>query len=82
MVKVISISQGTAESAHFGSKFFSLREIPILKWGTIRENHCLTRLSPFDVRNFFSILSKLLMLFFFLFVVVVVFVFFQINYVL
>ena len=71
MVKVISISQGTAESAHFGNKFFSLREIPILKWGAIRENHCLTRLSPFDVRNFFSILSKLLVFFFCFFFVFV-----------
>ena len=26
-----------------GSKFFSLREVPLLKRGAIEENHCLTR---------------------------------------
>ena len=45
------------EFAPFGSKFLSLREVPILKRDTIEENHCLFQLSPFDVRNFFSELT-------------------------
>ena len=39
------------------SLFFPLREVPILKRDTIEENHCLIQESPFDVRNFFSILA-------------------------
>ena len=39
-----------------GSKFFPLREVPILKRDTIVENHCLIKLSPFDVSNLFSVL--------------------------
>ena len=40
-----------------GSKFFPLREVPILKKDAIEENHCLFQLPPFDVRNFFSVLA-------------------------
>ena len=39
------------------SKFFPLREVPILKRDTIEENHCLIQYSPFDVRNLFSVLA-------------------------
>ena len=45
------------EFAPSGSKFFPLREVPILKRDAIGENHCLILLSPFDVRNFFSVLA-------------------------
>ena len=40
-----------------GSKFFPLRVVPILKRDAIEVNHCLVQYSPFDVRNFFSILA-------------------------
>ena len=40
-----------------GSKFFPLREVSILKRDVIVENHCLIQLSPFDVFNFFSIMT-------------------------
>ena len=39
-------------------KFFPLRVVPILKRDAIEVNHCLVQYSPFDVRNFFSILAK------------------------
>ena len=42
------------EFAAFGSKLFTLREVPILKRDAIEENHCLVQYSPFDVREFFS----------------------------
>ena len=58
MVKVIfhtiwncSSRKGFAPS---GSKFFPLREVPILKTDAIEENHSFIQLSPFDVRNFFQ----------------------------
>ena len=41
----------------WGSKFLPIREVPILKRDAIEENHCLIQLSPFHVRNFFSILA-------------------------
>ena len=34
-----------------------LREVSIMKRGAIEENHCLIQESPFDVRNFFSIIA-------------------------
>ena len=40
-----------------GNKFFPLQEVSILKRDEIEENHCLVQYSPFDVRNFFSILT-------------------------
>ena len=40
-----------------GSKFFPLREVPILKRDVIGENHNLIQKSPFDVRNILSILA-------------------------
>ena len=40
-----------------GSKFFPLREFPIMKRDAIEENHCLVQLSPFDVLTFFSVLA-------------------------
>ena len=39
------------------SKFFPLREVPILKRDVIEENHCLIQKSPFGVGSFFSILA-------------------------
>ena len=47
--------------APFGSKFFPLREVPILKRGAFEENHYLFLLSPFVVRNFFSVLATRLL---------------------
>ena len=59
--KWFSIPYGTAlEGKNFapsGSKFFPLREVPILKRDAIEENHCLVRLSPFDAHSFFSVLA-------------------------
>ena len=43
------------------SKLFPLREVPILKRDAIEENRCLFQLSPFEVRNFFSVLTTLLL---------------------
>ena len=40
-----------------GSKFFPIREVPILKRDAIEEKHCSIQYSPFDVRNFFSVLA-------------------------
>ena len=48
------------EFAPFRSKFFPLKEVPILKSDAIEENHFLIQLSPFDVHNLFSILVTLL----------------------
>ena len=45
------------EFAPSGSKFFPLREVPILKKNAIEKNHCLIQLSPFDMRTFFSVLA-------------------------
>ena len=45
-----------------GSKFFPLREVPILKREVNEENNCRIQLSPFDVHNFFSILATLIVL--------------------
>ena len=45
------------EFALSGSKFFPLREGPIMKRDAVEENHCLLQKSPFDVRNFFSVLA-------------------------
>ena len=45
------------EFAPRGSKFFPLREVPILKRDAIEENHCMVQYSPFDVLTFFSILA-------------------------
>ena len=65
MVKVIyHTTKNCSERKEFapsGSKFFPLREVPILKRDTIEENHCLIQWSPFDGRNFFSILATPLM---------------------
>ena len=36
------------------SKFFSLREVLILKRDVIVEKHCFIQWSPFDVRTFFN----------------------------
>ena len=35
----------------------SFNRVPILKRDSIDENHNLSQLSPFDVRNYFSILA-------------------------
>ena len=40
-----------------GSKFFPLREVPILKRDAIEDNNCFIQLSPFDVRSLFSALA-------------------------
>ena len=45
------------EFARSGKEFFPFREVPIMKWEGIEENHCLIQNSPFDVRNFFSVLA-------------------------
>ena len=45
------------EFAPSGSKFFPLREVPIMKKDAIEGNHCLILSPPFDVRNCFSVLS-------------------------
>ena len=39
------------------SKFFPLREVPVLKRDEIEDNNLLIKLSPFDVRNLFSVLA-------------------------
>ena len=61
MVNVIFHAIGNCskrkEFAPSGSKFFPLREVPIMERDTIEENHCLIGLSPFDVHNFFSVLA-------------------------
>ena len=51
------------EFAPSGTKFFPLREFPILKRGAIEQNHCLIQLSFFDVHIFSSVLATLLILF-------------------
>ena len=52
MVKVIyQTIRNCSEKKEFapsGSKFFPLREVPILKSEVIEENHCLIQLSTFD----------------------------------
>ena len=48
------------------SKFFSLCEVPTLKRDALQEKHCLIQESPFDVRNFFSILATPLEIAFYL----------------
>ena len=45
------------EFAPSGSKFFPIREVPIMKRDAIEENHCLIQQSSFDVSNFFSVLA-------------------------
>ena len=37
--------------------YAALRIVPILKRDAIEVNHCSVQYSPFDVRNFFSILA-------------------------
>ena len=64
MVKVISHAtrncSNRKEFAPIGSKFFPFREVPILKRDAIEVNHYLVQYSPFDVRDFFSVLATLL----------------------
>ena len=61
MVKVIFHAtrncSNRKEFAPIGSEFFPLIEVPILKMDAIEVNHCLVQYSPFDVRNFFSVLA-------------------------
>ena len=61
MVKVIyhtiRNSSKRKKFAPSGSKFFTLREVRILKRDVIEENHCLIQKSPFNVRNVFSVLA-------------------------
>ena len=42
---------------HSGSKFFPLREVPIMKRDAIVLNHCSIQYSPFDMHTFFSVLA-------------------------
>ena len=59
MIKVIYHSKRDCslrkKFAPSGSKFFPLREVPILKRDVIEENYNLIQKSPFDVRNILSI---------------------------
>ena len=61
MVKVIfhaiKICPQRNEFAPSGSKFFSLREVPIMKRDAIELNHCLMQYSPFNVCTLFSVLA-------------------------
>ena len=55
--ELLSKEKNTLPDAPSGSEFFSLREVYILKMNTIVENYCLIKWSPFDVRNFFSVVA-------------------------
>ena len=57
MVKVMFLTIRGKEFASAGSKFFPIREVPILKRDRIEENHDLIQWSPFDVCNFSSVLA-------------------------
>ena len=57
MAKVIFDTIRNCSKRTFVSKFFPLREVPILSSGAIEENHCLVQQSAFDMRNFFSVQS-------------------------
>ena len=54
---MVLINKHIKLSRHMAPMFFPLREVPILKRDTNEENHCLIKLFPFDVRNFFSVLA-------------------------
>ena len=40
-----------SNSEEIGSKYFPLREVPILKKNAIDKNHCLFQRPPVEVRN-------------------------------
>ena len=56
-VPVVKVIYHTLRNCSERKKFAPSGEVPILKRDVIVENHCLIQWSPFDVRDFFSVLA-------------------------